>query len=175
MSDRVLLRPAIEADLPDLERMFTEPEQLGWFNWGGWSDPTRLTKQWHENRLLSEEHTLLMVEADGESAGFVSARKHMTTASSHCYEFGISLWTHARGKGYGTQAQVLLARYLFAHSTVNRIQAKTEVDNIAEQRSLEKAGFIREAVHRGWHFRDGAWRDEAVYRMCRDELPPTAS
>jgi len=172
MSVPVRLRPVVEADLPDLERMFIEPEQLGLFNWSGWSDPTRLTKQWHEDRLLSEEHTLLMVDVSGETVGFVSARKHMTTAYSYCYEFGISLWTHARGKGYGTLAQRRLARYLFAHSTVNRIQAKAEIDNIAEQRSLEKAGFIREAVHKGWHFRDGAWRDEVVYRMCRDELPP---
>jgi RimJ/RimL family protein N-acetyltransferase len=175
MSATVRLRPVLEADLPDLERMFSDPEQLGWFNWGGWMNPNLVLKQWHENRMLSEENTRLIVEVAGESMGVVSVRKHMTTAFSHCWEFGISLWTHARGRGYGTAAQLALAHYLFAHTTVNRIQASTEVDNIAEQRALEKAGFIREAVHRGWHFRDGAWRDEVVYRMCRDELPPARS
>lgn len=171
MSERVRLRPVVEDDLPHLERMFSEPDQLGWFNWAGWRDPTLLTKQWHENRLLSEENTRLMVEADGESAGFVSVRKHVTTVNCFCWEFGISLWTHARGKGYGSEAQLLLARYLFAHTTVHRIQARTEFDNIAEQRSLEKAGFVREAVLEGWHFRDGQWRDEVLYRMLRHELP----
>jgi RimJ/RimL family protein N-acetyltransferase len=37
-------------------------------------------------------------------------------------------------RSYGTTARRLLVRYLFAHTTVHRIEAATEVDNIAEQR-----------------------------------------
>lgn len=64
----------------------------------------------------------------------------------------------ARGRGYGTQAHRLLARYLFAHTPVHRVEASTEVGNVAEQRTLEKAGFTREGVTRGVGWRDGAWR-----------------
>ena len=56
---------------------------------------------------------------------------------------------------------------------MNRIQARTELGNVAEQRALEKAGFTREAVLREYYFRDGAWRDEVLYRMLRSELPAT--
>ena len=38
----------------------------------------------------------------------------------------------------GTEAHRLLVRCLFAHTTANRIEAATEVDNIAEQKFLEK-------------------------------------
>ena len=66
------------------------------------------------------------------------------------------LLPEARGRGYGTQAQRLLTRYLFAHTTAHRIWAWIEVGNIAEQRALEKAGFTREGITRAtWWAR---WR-----------------
>ncbi|MEU4725631.1 GNAT family protein [Nonomuraea dietziae] len=76
-----------------------------------------------------------------------------------------------RGKGYGTEAQRRLVRYLFEHTTANRIQASTEIENIAEQRALEKAGFTREGVLRGCGFRAGAWRDGVLYSVIRSDLP----
>ncbi len=48
----------------------------------------------------------------------------VTVPSSYCWEIGIILLPEARGRGYGTQAQRLLARYLFAHTTVHRIWAE---------------------------------------------------
>jgi RimJ/RimL family protein N-acetyltransferase len=78
----------------------------------------------------------------------------------------------ARGDGHGTQAHRLLARYLFAHSTADRIEAATDVDNIAEQRALEKAGFAREGVMRGIGWRDGAWRDGVGYGLLRTDPRP---
>ena len=71
--------------------------------------------------------------------------------------------------GYGTQAQRLLTRYLFAHTTVHRIWAATEVDNIAEQKALEKAGFTREGITRATGWRDGAWRDGVIYSLLRTD------
>lgn len=62
-------------------------------------------------------------------------------------------------------------RYLFAHTTVYRIEASTEVGNIAEQRTLEKAGFTREGVMRGIGWRDGAWRDDVLYSILRTDEP----
>ena len=39
-----------------------------------------------------------------------------------------------------------LAAYLFATTRVNRVEASTDIENRAEQRSLEKAGYVREAA-----------------------------
>ncbi len=58
-----------------------------------------------------------------------------------CWEIGISLWPEHRGKGHGSRAQRMLAEYLFAHTPVERIEAQTASDNLAERRALEKAGF----------------------------------
>ena len=58
---------------------------------------------------------------------------------------------------------------MFNTTTANRLQAGTEVDNLAEQRALERAGFRREGVQRGLYFRAGAWRDSVMYGLLRDE------
>ena len=80
--------------------------------------------------------------------------------TSHCWNIGIGLLASARGHGYGTIAQRLLAEYLFAHTQVNRVEAETEVGNTPERRALEKAGFTFEGVVRGSCFRPapgGTW------------------
>ena len=73
-----------------------------------------------------------------------------------------------RGHGFGSLAQRLLVDYLFATTSVNRIEASTDVDNLAEQRALEKAGFVREGVLRGAQYRASAWHDLAIYAVVRN-------
>jgi RimJ/RimL family protein N-acetyltransferase len=63
----------------------------------------------------------------------------------------------------------LLVRYLFAHTQFNRVEATTEITNLAEQRALEKAGFTREGIMRGTTFRQGRWHDQVIYSVLRDE------
>jgi RimJ/RimL family protein N-acetyltransferase len=99
----------------------------------------------------------------------VNWRRQQVTPAGFCWEIGIILLPEARGKGIGAQAQRLLARYLFAHSTVHRIWAATEADNIAEQRALEKAGFTKEGVIREGGWRNGAWRDGVIYGLLRTD------
>ncbi|MFL6053977.1 MAG: GNAT family N-acetyltransferase [Actinoallomurus sp.] len=53
---------------------------------------------------------------------------------------------------------------------MNRIEAITEATNTAEQWALQKAGFTREGVLRGYGFRDGAWRDALIYSVLRHEF-----
>jgi RimJ/RimL family protein N-acetyltransferase len=52
-----------------------------------------------------------------------------------------------------------LADYLFETTETNRVEASTDVENVAQQRALEKAGFVREGVQRGAQFRAGAQHD----------------
>jgi RimJ/RimL family protein N-acetyltransferase len=169
MNDRVRLRPVTDESLTSVEAMFADPEAIGIFNWGGYKDPTKWRKAYEENGLLGGERSVLIIDSvDGEELGFLSWRPG--SGLPPCWEIGISLWPHARGQGYGAEAQAQLVRYLFANTPCNRIQAFTELDNIAEQRALEKAGFTREGVMRELNFRDGAWRDEVVYGIIRSDL-----
>lgn len=62
-----------------------------------------------------------------------------------------------------------MAEYLFANTLIERLEASTDVDNVAEQRALEKADFQREGVLRHAQFRDGQWRDLVIYSRLRDD------
>jgi RimJ/RimL family protein N-acetyltransferase len=76
-----------------------------------------------------------------------------------------------RGRGHGAEAQRQLAAYLFAHIRVERLEASTDVDNLAEQRALERAGFAREGILRSAQFRDGAFHDLVLYSRLRGDRP----
>lgn len=164
------LRPVAEDDLHELEQMFAEPDAVGEFLWEGWRDPRIWRRRWEATRLLEGDHHVLTVLAGQARAGFVTWRPIEKGTPFQYWEIGISLWPHARGHGYGTEAQRQLVRYLFTHTRANRVQALTDIRNIAEQRALEKAGFTREGVLRGYAFRSGAWHDEVVYGVLRDEI-----
>jgi RimJ/RimL family protein N-acetyltransferase len=170
MGDPVALRPVREDDLAVLERLTNSPEGAGTHEWHGWSDPHVWRHRWTENGLLGSAGGTLMVVRGPEPVGFVGWRQVSTGPISHCWELGIALVPEARGQGVGTQAQRLVVRYLFAHTQVNRVQAGTEITNVAEQRALEKAGFTREGVLRGAAFRDGCWHDGVLYSVLRAEV-----
>ena len=170
MDDDLTLQLVAEADLPILERLTQDPESAGEFAWLGWHKLTRFRQWWAENRLISDDISVLMVVRDDERLGFVTWYKVSSTPGYYYWKIGIALLPEARGKGYGTQAQRMLAQYLFKHTTVQRIEAATEVGNVAEQRALEKAGFTREGVHRCTGWRDGAYRDGVWYSMVRTDL-----
>jgi RimJ/RimL family protein N-acetyltransferase len=171
MDGQVALRPPSEDDLAMLEELTQDPEQSGKFGWFGWHDRRRYRRGWDENGLLGPDGGTLIVVSGGERLGLVNWRKVQTTPAGNSWEIGIALLPRARGRGYGTQAHRLLARYLFAHTTAHRIWAGTEVGNIAEQKALEKAGFTREGVMRGGGWRDGAWRDGMIYSLLRTDPP----
>ena len=169
MDDDVALRLVAEADLPILERLTQDPGSTGEFAWLGWYKLTRYRQWWAENRLISDDTGVLMVVRDDDRLGFVSWSKVPTTPGYYYWNIGIALLPEARGKGYGTQAQRKLAQYLFKHTTVQRIEASTEVGNVAEQRALEKAGFTREGVLRSVGWRDRVYRDGVWYSMLRTD------
>jgi RimJ/RimL family protein N-acetyltransferase len=168
MADPIALRPAAEGDLDVIESLTQDPEAAGEFGWLGWHH-TGLRANWAQNGLLSEHGGTLVIAAGPRCLGFMNWRSHPAGRAGCYYEIGIALLPGARGHGYGTEAHRLLARYLFAHTTVYRLQADTDTGNIAEQRALEKAGFAREGVRRGLGWRDGAWRDGVTYSLLRTD------
>ena len=169
MDDQLRLRPVQEDDLTILESLTQDPETTGEFAWFGWRDPSRWRRGWADNGCLGEEGGVLMVVRGVRPLGFVNWRRHRATPAGSYWEIGIAMRPEARGRGDGTEAHRLLARYLFAHTPAHRIEARTEAGNLAERRALEKAGFTGEGITRGIGWRDGAWRDGVTYGLLRTD------
>jgi RimJ/RimL family protein N-acetyltransferase len=166
------LRPVRRADLDTLERWWGDPEAQGGHNWFGFAPAEWLRRRFDQDGLLGEDRGNLLVELpDATLAGDVSylAVHHGPNPGSRAFNVGIALLSEHRGQGHGTEAQRQLAAYLFAHTPVERLEASTDVDNLAEQRSLEKAGFTREGVLRHAQFRQGAFRDLVLYSRLRGD------
>jgi RimJ/RimL family protein N-acetyltransferase len=168
MSAKVSLQPVGAGDLERLVSFFTEPGLAGEFQWFGYrfGRAEHLRRRWAEDGLVGAEESFLAVMVEGGvCAGWVGWRPAGPQGN---HEIGAALFPEHRERGVGTEAQRLLVGYLLATTTAHRIQAGTEADNLAEQRALEKVGFVREGVMKGAYFRDGCWRDSVMYGLTRD-------
>ncbi|MEJ3747687.1 GNAT family protein [Actinomycetes bacterium KLBMP 9797] len=167
---RVALRPAVAADFWLFERQAVDPGAGGVFNWSGFKDVGRMRRRFDENGLVGPDDGCLIVVAGETVAGTVVWHKAVYGAPAwSCWNIGISLLPEHRGRGVGTRAQRQLVSYLLDTTPVTRIEAYTDVENHAEQRALEKAGFVREGTLRSTQFREGRWRDMVIYSVLRDE------
>lgn len=130
-----------------------------------------LRRRFAESGGIGPDAGTLAVEAGDDLIGSVSWHtvQHGPSAACRAFNIGISLFTPYRGRGYGSRAQRLLSDYLFSARLIERVEASTDIDNLAEQRSLEKAGFSREGVLRHAQFRAGQWRDVVLYSRLRSD------
>jgi RimJ/RimL family protein N-acetyltransferase len=170
---RVRLREATLTDADLLDAWAADPAAAGEFNdFGRTLEPVD-REALARGPLRNERSGQLLVErlSDGVPIGAVSWHRaqYGPSPASDAWNVGIALIPEARGQGYGGEAQAQLAAYLFDNTGVNRVEAQTDIENVAEQRSLEKAGFSREGVIRGAQFRAGAHHDLVVYSRVRDD------
>ena len=171
--EKVYLRVVTEADLPLLSVWLNDVDFNSEYNSFGLQQANTIEKQFAENGLISSQHgRLLIVTSNNDDIiGFVSYHqvRYGPNEGSAAFNIGISIAAKHRGKGYGVEAQKLLAGYLFATYPVMRIEASTDRENIAEQRALEKAGFTREGVLRQAQWRTGSQHDLVIYSKLRGE------
>lgn len=168
----IQLRDVTLADADLLDAWARSPEAKGEFNdFGIEPDEGSLRETLTGGPLRNERNGQLIVErvADGQPIGTVGWHEvhYGPGPGSRAWNIGISLTPEVRGQGYGGIAQRLLAEYLFETTDANRVEASTDVANLAEQRSLEKAGFVREGIQRGAQFRSGAHHDLVTYARLR--------
>ncbi len=163
------LRPARPEDAPLLAQWRSDPCSE-FEDWSGPQAPGIADSL----RVLPPAGGGDLVVTDGEDRPIGTVSWHPVlygpNLGSQALDIGISLRPFARGSGHGARAQRMLARYLFTTTPVFRVQASTDVRNIAEQRALERAGFSREGVLRGAQWRQGAWNDLVSYACLREDV-----
>lgn len=169
---KIRLRPVLAEDLALLGAADPGDDPFGFY---GFTAANALERAFAANGLISDDHGTLVVEDDqGSVAGSVGwfAVRHGPASTARALNVGIRLRSPYRGRGLGTAAQASLADYLFDNTLIERLEASTDTENIAEQRALEKAGFQREGVARHAQYRAGEWRDLVVYSRLRNDRYP---
>ncbi len=147
-----------------LARVWSQ-EVAGEFNW--FDDPP----EEQLGRAHPQVERRMVTLEDGTPIGDVSwfGVPYGPNRRSVAWRIGITLLPEHRGRGHGAAAQSLLADYLFRATGAYRVEADTDVTNVAEQRALERAGFRREGVLRGAQYRNGQWHHLVLYAKVRTD------
>jgi RimJ/RimL family protein N-acetyltransferase len=111
----------------------------------------------------SEGKSFWIEKKDGSKIGMIGHHLH-----GRAEELGYAILPSERGKGYCSEALNIMVDYLFPSKDTVRIQALTDVRNVASQKILAKVGFMKEGVVRKDYFR-GDWRDCCLYSILREE------
>ena len=146
-------------DLPELARWLSDAEVSGQFER---FDQTTLADMARE--VGGGVAWYIVQTKEGAPVGYVNHGR----AAGRLW-IGFTLLPEARGRGFASEAALLLVDYLFLHEQVERIQAETHPENRSSQRVLEKASFQLEGRLRRTVFSRGRWRDTLMYSLLREE------
>ena len=107
--------------------------------------------------------------SDGEYLGSVGLM-HIDRRNRSA-ELGISIarpedW----GKGYGTEAALLMLRHGFEELNLHRVHLRVYDYNARGQKSYAKLGFVEEGRLREGHFRHGAYHDVVLMSVLAEEF-----
>ena len=117
----------------------------------------------HSGQFFNGE-ILLGIEVDGRLVGEIQARRPENAMPPGVFELGIGLFAEAdRGKGIGSKAVAQMTRRLMDEEGAHRVQAGTDLENVAMRTVLEHLGFGFEGIMRGFMPSPDGPRDYAMY------------
>lgn len=161
------LRIVEREDLGFLHQWWNDPDYFGEYEpLAEQVSMANLEKEILEPKGNLARGTFIIQKKDGTRIGDIN---HRGGTAHSPMEIGYALVPSERGQGYATEAIQILVDYLFLTRDIPRIQATTLTANRASQRVLEKAGFRREGEMRRTSWVRGAWRDDYLYGLLREE------
>ena len=160
----VNLRVVEKEDLALLAEWYNDPEVFGQYNPLVQFSKKEIEKNYEERELQQTE--FIIEKKDGSKVGYVW---HFSIPLPRLLEIGFFLIPKERGKGYCSEAVKIMVDYLFLSKDIVRIQAHTDVKNVASQKVLEKADFKKEGIARKAMFMRGEWRNLFTYSILREE------
>jgi ribosomal-protein-alanine N-acetyltransferase len=174
--DLALTGPNLRVRIPrdeDAAALFeqaSDPEVTRWFSWGPYSSEAEARS--YLARLAPQrergEHLDLVVEhLDAGPIGItglgeLAARDRRAVIGSW---LGRAWW----GTGANREAKALMCHLAFVVLGLDRVGAYSNVEHARSQRALERIGFRREGVLRGYHRHGDRALDVVVFGLLRGE------
>jgi ribosomal-protein-alanine N-acetyltransferase len=166
----VTLRIPHPSDATALYRLANDPDVTQWFSWGPYRETAEARAyldRLPEQRERGTQLDLLQVHRELGPVGITglsefSFRDRRAMVGTW---FGKQAW----GIGANLEGKALMAYLGFELLGLARLGAYANTENVRSQRALEKVGFVREGVLRGWHRHGDRQLDVAVYGMLPDD------
>ena len=170
-SKRIYLSPILEADIPlitvwindwDIAQNLTVCHPLSFQDEKQWFEG--LSKNKTENVILA----IRLVETDEiiGATGLHRINNLHGTATTGSYIGRKDL----HGKGYGTEAKMLLLEYAFNTLNLRKVKAEVYDFNKASQKSLAKCGYKQEGVFVKDRYRNGKHVDSIQMAVFKDDF-----
>ena len=148
-TDRLVLRPFIEADVDLLVALHNDPEVMRFLT-GGKPMPHREVEREYRERFAGHGYWVAVEKATGEFLGWFAFRPAEGRDPGEV-ELGYRLRKAAWGKGYATEGARALICKGFAELGVRRVRAKTMAVNLASRQVMGKAGLtLARVFHPAW-------------------------
>ena len=169
-SERLVLRPFRAADVDALHAYRNDPD-VGRYQ--GWSAPTleeaRAFVQRQSELEPGEPGVRAQIAIESKRTGALLGDLFLDTSEDDQARVGFSLAHANQGEGLATEALTTLLSHLFETRGTHRVTALTLAANTRSIALLERVGMRREAHHVQSARFEGAWVDEFVYALLRDE------
>lgn len=166
------LRYATPADADALFALASDPQVTRFFSWGPYQrveEPLAYISTLAGQRERGEQLDLLIVHRVDGPIG-VTGLSELSRRDRRAV-VGTWLGRDWWGSGANFESKALIARLAFEHLGLDRVGAYADVDNGRSQAALERVGFTREGVLRGWHRHGESVRDVALFSLLRGDFP----
>ena len=109
-----------------------------------------------------------VVVVDGAAAGWLTLA--VVSWEHGVGEIGYALTSEMQQRGVMPAALTQLLAELFGHTRLERIEARCAVANVSSQKVLERSGFTREGLLRGYFELGGRRVDNILYAILRADF-----
>lgn len=167
---RVILRPLEKGDVPMLTQFINNPEVSQYLLK---RDPVMILQEerWIEELAQKSDHWVLGIalRKSGELIGTMGLgnidwiARHGTTGSLIGEE-------RYRGRGYGTEAKMLLLEWAFNELNLRKVFSRALDFNGRSIRYSEKCGYREEARIREFLWKGGKLRDEIILSVSQENF-----
>lgn len=173
----VRIRPVREADLETFDAWKLDSDSCAGFDTPSIRSLENSKRRLAEDGFLSAECTVFAVETieDARLVGRVGCFRDSPVYETMVRTMSLVADPADRGRGFATEARMLLVNYVFLTTPVERVYSETEAENAPARKSLEKSGMTFEGVMRHLFYDRGRWADIAVYSILRDEWAASAA
>ena len=168
---RVVLRPLCKDDVPRLTKWINDPEVrqyvLAYL-------PMMESEEeaWLENTAKKKDGGLILaIDVDGRHIGNIGV--HKISWRDRVAETGALIGEKdCWGKGYGTDAKMILLDYLFNTLNLRKIGSSVIAFNKRSLRYSLHCGYKIEGRRKAHHFRNGIYHDEVMLGLFKKDWLP---
>ncbi|SIQ42285.1 Protein N-acetyltransferase, RimJ/RimL family [Shewanella morhuae] len=168
-----MLRPFQRADLKAFAAYRADPQVAKYQSWSNYSDSDAITlyegMDYTQFGAAGNWFQLVIVSTAGATLTKLVGDLALHFIDEQQVEIGFTIAPEYQGQHIAFEAVSALLDYLFIELDKHRVIAVTDTQNLACCRLLEKLHFRREANYVKNTFFKGAWGDEYLYAMLKNE------